>query len=376
MAGIYIHIPFCKQACNYCNFHFSVNLEKNTSFIKTLLREIEIRKDYLQHEKVETIYFGGGTPSILSANEINEIHSLLSKAFEIAETPEITLEANPDDLTDDKLKELKQTPLNRLSIGVQSFFDEDLQYLNRVHNSKQAAVSIKQAQDAGFENITLDLIYAIPTLTDVKWAKNLQQIAKLSIPHFSAYCLTVEPRTALEKFIREKKLKDVDEAVAARQFEMLMDFAINAGYDHYEISNFSRPGYYSKHNSSYWNGKKYLGLGPSAHSYDGESRQWNISNNTLYIQSLEKGSPVFEAEHLTSKDHFNEYLLTSLRTASGADLNFIAKNFGAGRAASFQDSIAPLLQEKLAELEAGKIRLTRAGKLIADRIISDLFDTD
>ncbi|GIV33718.1 MAG: coproporphyrinogen III oxidase [Chitinophagales bacterium] len=335
-----------------------------------------LRQDYLQAEIIETIYFGGGTPSILTAEEIHQILKAVFQTFPVHAHPEITLEANPDDLSAARLQELKDTGVNRLSIGVQSFFDDDLQFLHRVHTAHMAERAIAQAQAAGFENLTIDLIYAIPTLTEKKWLANLQKIAEMHIPHFSAYCLTVEPNTALSKFIQEKKLPDVDEAAAAQHFEMLMAFAAEKEYEQYEISNFSKPGFQSKHNSAYWSGKKYLGLGPSAHSYNGSSRQWNKANTTLYIQAMESGSPFFEKEVLTVKDRFNEYVLTSLRTAQGADILFIEKTFGKVATTAFLKAALPWIHENMMQKVGTRVWLTPKGKLYADRIISQFFITE
>jgi len=389
MAGIYIHIPYCKQPCSYCNFHFSVNLRSKEAFINALLHEIELRKDYLSGEKAETLYLGGGTPSLLNADELQRIFEKLHTTFEISSDAEITLEANPDDLTEEKIKELRQTPVNRFSIGVQSFHDDDLQFLNRAHRARQAETSIRLVQDAGFENITIDLIYAIPERQPAapssivnrhsssdKWIDNLGKVKHFHIPHFSAYCLTIEPKTMLEKMLREEKAPGVNDADAARQFEMLMDFASENGYDHYEISNFARPGFYSQHNTSYWTGRKYLGLGPSAHSYDGISRQWNVASNTLYIQSLQRGQPHFDREILTETNRFNEYLLTTLRTKWGADRAYLKEHFGENRTAIFEMTASKFFDDNLLERENGKVRLTRSGKLIADRIICELFETE
>lgn len=366
-----------------------------------LLKEITLRKNYPAGEKIETVYFGGGTPSLLSGDEVKKILDALHRQFEIAADAEVTLEANPDDLDKKKISELKTTAVNRFSIGVQSFDDNDLKYLHRVHNAQQADYSIKLAQDAGFENITIDLIYGIPEANErheilgmrqkmqdarhktrdsqpatKRLLQNLQNLSALTIPHFSAYCLTVEPKTALAKFIREKKMPDVNDAAAAQQFEQLMDFAEANNYEHYEISNFCKPGSYSKHNTSYWTGKKYLGLGPSAHSYDGRTRQWNISNNTLYAQSLEKGELNFEKEILTESNRFNEYIMTSLRTKWGIDTNYLKANFDAQYCSRFEQDAQEFFDRNELISENGKILLTRKGKLLADKIISALFETD
>src|ERR1022692_1871049 len=285
MAGIYLHIPFCRQACNYCNFHFSTSLLYKNDFVPALLRETVIQKEYLGKEALETVYFGGGTPSLLHVDDLKKIMETLHSTFKIDYQAEITLEANPDDISTEKLKEWKALGINRLSIGIQSFFEEDLVWMNRAHNAQQAINSIKYAQGEGFSNITIDLIYGTPTLSNKHWKKNLEQAVGLDIPHLSCYALTVEPKTPLHKLIGQKKVADINADEQADQFLMLMDFLNAAGYEHYEISNFAKPGKKSRHNSSYWQGKKYLGLGPSAHSYNGIERRWNIANNNLYIQS-------------------------------------------------------------------------------------------
>lgn len=397
MGGIYIHIPFCRQACSYCNFHFTVNLSNKSRLLSALLKEIDLRKDYLSGEIIETVYFGGGTPSLLTADEVKKLFDKLGQTFQIADEAEITLEANPDDLTEGKIRQLRTTAVNRLSIGVQSFDDDDLNFLHRAHNSKQAELSVMMAQDAGFENTTIDLIYGIPERLQgarskgqanenpspvprqssiQKWLGNLEKLRQYGIPHFSAYCLTIEPKTILGKMIRQKKFPGVNEENSAIQFETLMDFAAENHYDHYEISSFAKPGLHSRHNTAYWTGKKYLGLGPSAHSYDGISRQWNIANNTLYIQSLAKGKLNFEKEVLSETDRFNEYLMTALRTKWGIDKNYLRENFGAMRFIRFEKAASRFLQQQMLVADNGKITLSRSGKLIADRIISEMFEAE
>ncbi|HEY0678825.1 MAG TPA: radical SAM family heme chaperone HemW, partial [Chitinophagaceae bacterium] len=294
MAGIYIHVPFCKQACHYCNFHFSTSLDSKNDFITALLKEIVMQCGYLQDQQVDTIYFGGGTPSLLSPEEISLILNKLHAAFNINPAAEITLEANPDDLQANKPFDMKAAGINRLSIGIQSFFDEDLRWMNRAHNAALSVSSIHAARDAGFSNLTIDLIYGTPGLTDSKWEENVNRAISMEIPHLSCYALTVEPKTALDHFIRTKKFTDIDPDQQARQFLQLMDWTASAGYEHYEISNFAKPGLRSKHNTSYWLGKHYLGLGPSAHSFNGESRQWNVPNNAVYIRTLNQNELPFE----------------------------------------------------------------------------------
>ncbi|MEJ7827523.1 MAG: radical SAM family heme chaperone HemW, partial [Segetibacter sp.] len=282
MAGIYIHIPFCRKACHYCNFHFSTSTLLQKNFVTALLKEIQLQQDYLS-EPVSTIYFGGGTPSILPSGDIESIIQLLNRTFTVEQDAEVTLEANPDDISSTKLFDWKTIGINRLSIGIQSFLEDDLIWMNRAHNAQQAADCIELSQRAGFSNLSVDLIYGTPTLSDNNWSRNVEKVINLGIPHLSCYALTVEPKTVLEKMIAEKKIANVETEKQARHFEMLMQWMNEAGYEHYEISNFCKPGCRSKHNSSYWQGKSYLGLGPSAHSFNGISRQWNVANNALYI---------------------------------------------------------------------------------------------
>jgi oxygen-independent coproporphyrinogen III oxidase len=373
MAGIYIHVPFCKQACHYCNFHFSTSLRTKNDFITALLREITLQQTYLQNEPVGTIYFGGGTPSLLAADEIKTILEALSGSFNISRDAEITLEANPDDLSAEKLQQLKSANINRLSIGIQSFFEHDLQWMNRAHNAQQSIDCIKAAHDAGFYNLTIDLIYGIPALTDEKWHHNVQQAIAFDIPHLSCYALTVEPKTALDHLIKKNQLADVDPEQQARQFLLLMDWTAAAGYEHYEISNFAKPGWRSRHNTAYWLGKKYLGLGPSAHSFNGVSRQWNVANNSLYIQSLQQQQVPFEIETLTPTQRLNEYIMTSLRTMEGLSLAYVQTHFAAKAAEDILRESKRFVERGDMVLDDERLRLTKAGKLLADGIASDLF---
>lgn len=336
---------------------------------------METRKDYIARAEVDTIYLGGGTPSLLTEEELGRILDRLHSLFPVAGGAEITLEANPDDMSSpEKLAGWKRRGVNRLSIGIQSFFDEDLQWMNRAHNARQAADSIRDAQEAGLGNISIDLIYGTPGLTDQRWERNVEQALRLHIPHLSCYALTVEPRTALDTMIRQHKKEDVRQEDQARQFLLLMDLLAAAGYEHYEISNFSLPGRRSRHNSAYWQGKPYLGLGPSAHSYDGmSSRQWNVANNAIYIHS---DPPPSEKEVLTPTQQLNEYIMISLRTMEGTDLAYVSERFGAGKAAALQDQAARyILQGKLTGTNS-RIILTREGKLLADGIAADLFFED
>ncbi len=372
MAGIYIHIPFCRKACNYCNFHFSTSAKNIPEMVQAICREAEIRKDYV-HEKVSTIYFGGGTPSLLTIEDCRLLLATMAGLFDIDDDAEITLETNPDDITPEKLSAWKLAGINRLSIGIQSFFGEDLQWMNRAHNATQALASIQMAQASGFNNITIDLIYGTPTLTDEQWAHNVQTAIGLNIPHLSCYALTVEPKTVLDKLIAAHKMPPVDPEKQGRHFELLMQWMQQAGYEHYEISNFAKPGLRSKHNSSYWQGKQYLGLGPSAHSFNGHSRQWNIANNTLYVTSIEKGIVPFEIEELTPTQQLNEYIMTSLRTMEGLSLERVRKDWGELMANDIEKAAARYVAEGKAKTQNGILSLTPEGKLFADGIAAELF---
>lgn len=372
MAGIYIHIPFCKQACYYCDFHFSTSLKYKDELLQALVKEIRLQKSYLNGETIETIYFGGGTPSLLSDAEIGLLINTITELHSVSSSAEITLEANPDDLDKNKMRALTQTPVNRLSIGIQSFFDDDLQWMNRAHRSTEAESSVKRAQDAGIENITVDLIYGYPLLTDQKWKYNLDKVFELSVPHVSAYSMTVEPRTALASFIKKHQQPPMNDEQSAAQFMHMMDAMQQHGFEHYEISNFCKPGHYSRHNSNYWKGVKYLGIGPSAHSYNGETRQWNIANNARYIESLETGQIPAETELLSETDRLNEYIMTSLRTMWGLELdklNSIAK----GSEDELLKSAEEFFEKGYIELKDRVIRLTQTGKLYADHVAAELF---
>ncbi len=373
MAGIYIHIPFCKQKCIYCNFFSLASNKYRQVFTETLLKEIRIQKDYLGNETIETIYFGGGTPSLLDTNEISLILNELSKHHNIDKAAEITLEANPDDLTKAKVAELKKTNINRLSIGIQSFSDTDLRYLRRMHNSRQAYVAVKLAQDTGFQNITADLIYGIPSLSNAGWEQNLIAAFELQVPHISAYSLTVEQKTILSNFIQTRRLPPVDESLSIKHYETLLKLMGENNYIHYEISNFCRKGFISKHNSNYWEQKKYLGLGPSAHSYDGNSRQWNISNLTQYIDSVKNKNVVpYVKEILSEQQKYNEYVMTSLRTMWGCDMKYIEDTFGKEMLNYFLSQLPDVHKQFLKENNR-IIYLSDKGKLFADKIASEFF---
>ncbi|MBN8855572.1 MAG: coproporphyrinogen III oxidase [Sphingobacteriales bacterium 50-39] len=372
MAGIYLHIPFCRQACHYCNFHFSTSLQYKNDIVEALLKEMESRKDYIHNEQIQTIYFGGGTPSLLTADELERLLNKLHALFSISPDAELTLEANPDDMTTPGLLSAwRQAGINRLSIGIQSFFEEDLRWMNRVHNARQALESIRKAQDAGLDNISIDLIYGTPGLSDLRWKKNVEQAIQLGIPHLSCYALTVEPRTALDTMIRQHKKEDVDPEAQAQQFLLLMDWTAAAGYEHYEISNFSLPGRRSRHNTSYWQGKPYLGLGPSAHSYDGgASRQWNIANNALYIKNPLSG---VEQEILSPVQQLNEFIMISLRTIEGLDLDQLAARWGHDKEQILVAHAERYIREGKMMLKDQHLILTREGKLLADGIAAALF---
>ncbi len=372
MAGIYIHIPFCKQACNYCNFHFSTSLHYKNDLLKAILLEIKMQQYFLENEKIETIYFGGGSPSILETDEVKRIIEVIYNNYNVGDLKEVTLEANPDDLSGQKIKELKNTVINRFSIGVQSFFDEDLIWMNRVHNSQQADRAIKTAQDAGFHNLTIDLIYGIPTLSNGNWIKNLSKALDLQVPHISAYALTVEEKTPLHKMISKHEKENVDEKRSAAQMIMLIETLISNDFEHYEISNFAKFNQYALHNTNYWKGEKYLGIGPSAHSFNGNERRWNVSNNQQYFQGIFSNKSIFENEILSAKDQFNEWLMTGLRTQWGCDLTVAKMKFDESWIKEILQDAEPYFNaKKMMQLE-NKLILTNEGKLIADRIISDL----
>ena len=364
MAGIYIHIPFCKQACHYCNFHFATSLHYKNDLVAALLKEISLQKEYLEGESVETIYFGGGTPSLCTSQELKSIVETIKSLQRVINDAEITLEANPDDISDEMLAGWKEIGINRLSIGVQSFFEEDLKWMNRAHTAQQAIDTLQLAKKH-LDNITIDLIYGTPQLTNEKWEQNVKTAVSLNIPHLSCYALTVENRTPLDKMIRQNKSPDINPDKQSEQFLLLMQWLEEAGYEHYEISNFARPGWRSRHNSSYWQGKKYLGLGPSAHSFNGISRQWNIANNNIYIESIKTGIIPLEKEILTETQKLNEYIMTSLRTAGGLSLDITGKEM--------IDKSQKFIAAGLMKLENNSLVLTREGKLLADGIAAELF---
>lgn len=373
MAGIYLHIPFCKQACHYCDFHFSTNTKTQAALVEAMQRELHLRRDFLPEQAIKTIYFGGGTPSILSGDELGRLLSAIHALWDVAADAEVTLEANPDDLTPEKLEVLRQAGINRLSIGIQSFVQEHLDWMNRAHNANQAAQCIDAAQQAGFDNLTVDLIYGFPLLSDEQWSDNIQRVIDRKVPHISCYSLTVEPHTALAHFIAAGKTQPPDDAQSIRHFDILLDTLEAAGYSHYEISNFALPGHESRHNRSYWTGAGYLGIGPSAHSFDGQRRCWNVRNNHRYIQSLKEGTFAPECETIDQQTAYNEYLLTRLRTAAGIDTTAIYSRFGIDFNTTFKRQIARLSAEEKLEQDGDNFRLTRLGKCWADDIAASFF---
>ena len=372
MAGIYIHIPFCKQACFYCDFHFSTSLKKKEDMILSLIKEIELRKDELGDTIIETIYFGGGTPSVLNTEEIRELIKAVYTHFNVIENPEITLEANPDDLSEEKIIALSKSPVNRLSIGVQSFFEKDLKLMNRAHNSNEAKESLAIALRY-FDNISLDLIYGIPDCTNEEWLINIQTALSFGVPHISSYALIVEPRTALERLIAKGKIKNVSDVKSEEQFHILTKELDKEGFENYELSNFGKEGFFSKNNSSYWLGIPYIGIGPSAHSFDGKQRSWNIKNNSKYIKSIQEHVLPIERETLSITDKYNEYVMTGLRTIWGVSLEKIKNNFGEKYLDYLEVQSKKHIEQELLYIEKGVLKTRKKGRFLVDGIASDLF---
>ncbi len=372
MAGIYIHIPFCKQACHYCNFHFSTSLRYKDALIEAIRQEIEKRKDYLETKQIDTIYFGGGTPSLLSKQDLGKIMDSLSKHFTWANEAEITLEANPDDINPNSLKDFKSLGINRLSIGIQSFFDEDLTYMNRAHTANEAEICVKLAQDIGFENISIDLIYGSPTTTNEHWQQNLDRAIAMNISHISSYCLTVEPNTPLQKMIKKGQSSLPNSDTGAHQFDMLMLSLQRSGYEHYEISNFAKDKNYAVHNTNYWRGKSYLGLGPAAHSYNTLDRASNIANNNIYIKAMNEGLNALTYDNLTPRDRYNETIMTGLRTMWGVNISDI-QNIDASYVYQLANDIKRYLDSDEIRLLDNHYIITHRAKHFADRIAMELF---
>ena len=372
MSGIYIHIPFCKQACHYCDFHFSTSMKKKDEMVLALTKEIQMRKKEFENEIVETIYFGGGTPSRLQIADLRLQMDSIYKNYKVAKNPEITLEANPDDLSEDYLIELSKIGINRLSIGIQSFFEDDLKMMNRAHNSAEAKKCLEFATQY-FDNISLDLIYGIPGMSNEKWKQNIETALSFGIPHISSYALTVEPKTALNKLIQTGKIAKPKDEVAEEHFQILVETLENNGFIHYELSNFGKENYFSKNNSAYWLGKKYLGIGPSAHSYDRISRSWNVSNNAIYLKSLAENKLPNEIEILSTSDRYNEYIMTGLRTVWGVSLDRIADEFGSEYLGYLQKRSKKFFDDNLLFIDGNILKATKKGKFLTDGIASDLF---
>jgi len=376
MAGIYIHIPFCKKLCFYCDFYHVISPENNSSFIDALLKEASLRKDYLENEAVSTIYLGGGTPSVFSIKDLGTILNHINKEFRVAEDCEITIELNPDDIQPAYLEGLKNYNINRISLGVQSWRDSDLKMLNRRHDSKQAVAALKEILNAGFSNVTIDLIYGIPGMGLKEWESNLDFSFSFDIKHLSAYHLTIEPGTVFGKMLEKGTISEIDENDSAAQFNLLIEKAESEGFIQYEISNFGKPGYFSVHNSNYWKQVSYLGLGPSAHSFNGYSRQWNIRDLKGYIKSVNAGKPYFEREELDSRTRFNEYIMTSLRTMWGIDLEYVEKMFEKEGYDYVVNLSGKFKNYGLMKMGKKSLVLTNQGKLISDNIISEFMMPD
>ena len=372
MAGIYIHIPFCKQACHYCNFHFSTSLRHRDEMVTAICKEIDLQKDFLTNKNLTTIYFGGGTPSLLETSEINQILERLSKNYSWENNIEITLEANPDDITTEKISKLRAGGVNRLSIGIQSFIDSELLASNRAHNSDESLKAVQICQDAGIDNLSIDIIYGMPSSTQDSWQYNIDKALELDVDHISSYALTVEPKTFLDHMVKKGRILLPKEMEVNKQYLQLIHSLTTAGYDHYEISNFAKPSRYAVHNTNYWMSVPYLGLGPSAHSYQPTFRQWNINNNAKYIKSISKGVIPSEREQTKYADQFNEYIMTRLRTMWGVDLNELNNRFSS-ELNNVQKNIAKYIKSQHVLLEDNHYRLTPKGKLLADGIASDLF---
>lgn len=369
--GIYLHIPFCKQACHYCNYHFSTTLKRKGELVDAICKELLLRKNELTGI-VETIYFGGGTPSLLTSEELKQIFETIFSNYNISENPEITLEANPDDLTTTRINELAESPINRLSIGVQSFFEEDLKLMNRAHNSTEALESIKEAKKH-FENISIDLIYGVPGMSDARWMENLNIALRLNVPHISCYALTVEPKTALETFIEKGVVAPIDEDAAEKHYETLLKVTEQSGYENYEFSNFGKPGFRSRNNTAYWEEIPFIGIGPGAHSYDGGGRSWNVENNIKYIKSIQQGELPSGGEVLTTKDKYNEYVMTGLRTSKGVSLKKIEQEYGEEFLNYLMDQARIHLKEGFLLIEDNTLKVTPKSRFIRDGIASELF---
>ena len=373
MAGVYIHIPFCKQACHYCDFHFSTSTKHKTDLLQALGDEMQMRREETSAWSLNTLYLGGGTPSLLSPVELSQLLQRTFEIFPFAADTEVTLEANPDDISEEYLSLLKeQTRINRLSLGIQSFSEEELRWMNRAHSSKQAHRALDLALSY-FPNLSVDLIYGIPGQSDASWEKTIARVLEKEIPHISSYALTVEPRTALHSFIEKGKASPPDEEQAQRQFYLLLDRLTEQGYDHYETSNFGKKGWYSRNNSAYWQGKPYLGIGPGAHSFSGNRRGWNVRSNPQYIRAIQSGRLVVEWEDLSTRDRYNEYIMTRLRTQWGVDLRVVREDFGLLYADYLEEQVLSFIEDRLLYWDGDRLLATRSGKYLVDGIASDLF---
>lgn len=372
MAGLYIHIPFCTQRCLYCDFYSNTDMSLKEAFVSAVCKEMEMRKSYPGGESIETIYFGGGTPSQLAIVDFERIFNTIYALFPVSENAEITLEANPDDMTEAYTASLRTLPFNRLSMGVQSFHEDDLRFLQRRHTVDQAAHAVSLCKENGFQNISLDLIYGLPGQTVERWEVNIEQFLSLNVPHLSAYHLIYEEGTRLYRLKEAGSVQPIDEDTSVALFNTLINKTTEAGYIHYEISNFSRPGMFSKHNSSYWQGKKYLGVGPSAHSYDIESRQWNVSSLKQYIQGIHEGIPKIEREMLNLPNQYNDYIITGLRTMWGISLSFILTHFGEERHNYCLAQASTFIKEGLLIRNGDNLLLSRDGVFVSDSVMSDL----
>lgn len=373
MAGLYIHIPFCKKACHYCDFHFTRNVKQMDDMVDAICQELKMQFHFLEREAINTVYIGGGTPSLMKEDHLKRLMRTIRFEHDLSSNPEITLEANPDDLNTEKLDMLYNNGVNRLSIGVQTFHDPHLKWMNRVHNAEEAQETFYQARKAGFENISLDLIYALPHDSHELWLADLKRIIRLHPEHISSYCLTIEPKTAFGKWVEQEKMPDVDEDYAAEQFEILLQVMEKHGYEQYEISNFAQPGYESQHNSNYWKQEKFLGVGPAAHSFNGKYKQANVANNAKYLKSIKEEMIPFEMMPMTREDQINEYILTSLRTKWGCDLELLKSKYGVDLLVSQEVYLRDLYNKAMLDIEDGFITLTNSGKLLADKIAADLF---
>jgi oxygen-independent coproporphyrinogen-3 oxidase len=371
MSGLYIHIPFCKQACHYCDFHFSTSLKYRAEMVRAISKELLLRKKE-QSGTIDTIYFGGGTPSLLTSTELEQLFNAIYTNYTVGANPEITLEANPDDLSDKRIEELARSEINRLSIGVQSFFEDDLQLMNRAHTAEEARSCIEKVKEY-FDNFSIDLIYGMPGMTNQRWIENLAIAMEYDVPHLSCYALTVEPKTALKAMIEKGKVPAVDDEVAQKHHELLLKITEQLGYENYEFSNFGKQGFFSRNNLAYWQGKPYLGIGPSAHSFDGDSRSWNVASNPKYMKSVLLGSLPLEREQLSNRDKYNEYVMTGLRTMWGISLKTVAAKFGD----SYQEYLLQQAEIHIANhllfLDGDRLKVTKKGKFLSDGIAADLF---